>query len=145
MSTPLLTRLRKGQENLDLVKKEIELGARLILDFVMINPDQIKWSPLSASVPTSVFVYRFENEEARFNMTWYTEVGKVLFQLHCAATEFGDESRFIVDRGSMGHIKMMHAPLRSTEAIFRGFEYFLEQFQNDHPDFRRAIGPLLSA
>lgn len=137
-----LTRLLMGQERLDRMQEEMEHAARLIMDFVKMNPSRINWK-LKAN---SMFDYKYGDGHTTWNITWFSHPGaEVVFQLYCKTVLFQDEARFTVSSSKPNSVRISHVQLRSVKTVRQGFDNFVSQFTKDHPDFGETIKHFLKA
>ena len=142
-----LADLRVSQAKLDLMKTDIEFGARLVLEFTRKNLSSIVWNAKVGVVSRFVFFDgKCEWQLVHFGGRNGAEVSLIA---HIPSTDDSipigeNQSRF--DYPMMGASKQVgnkHCALRHIEAIHHSFDEFLTHFALVHPEFRVILEPFM--
>lgn len=141
MSQISLAQLKRGQDNLDRMKKEIELGARLLLEFVRYRRE-IKWDE-------TVDVRRnlsFRSAKCRWTIVWFCGQPDE-FILSCVVFLEGgggsEEFRFATSMQSNDFV-IRHAVVECVKTVYDGFNEFLEFLIEQYPELKKELNPYLA-
>ncbi|HRH25652.1 MAG TPA: hypothetical protein PLD99_01700 [Parcubacteria group bacterium] len=131
------------KEMFDRMKKEMELGAGLVVEFAKKNLSRLKWNSRVGVVSR----FTFFDGKCEWQLAHFGGRTEVVLIAHVPSTNDSEsleerESRFDYPiMGASTQMAVRHSALVHIETIRLSFDEFLDHFAVVHPEFQKFIEP----
>ncbi len=125
-----LMRLSQGQDNLDRMKKKIEFGARLVVNFFMSIDTGHLQDGFEFSYSASTCRYKFAHRSC----------------LYCIPVQTGPYDQMVLTwNNPHQHFVVEHCRLENIKKVCDGFDELLGVIAKKYPGFLEKLTPFLEA